>query len=187
MFVCLMFICIRISIKHEVKPHIKAFRAKASLQWPSLHGLQFTKKRKRFFSSNYGGVSANDFISQSKEEEIFPDKSTADSLPHLITLNTDSGINMETMVYTKLKILCFFFMKSVCISIKKPWCSFSLFSISLHLFFCLSPSLRPRCLCPGNRLFMSIPTGNPLINVTVCSEIKHLVRVLGTGSRRTAN
>ncbi|KAI3368781.1 hypothetical protein L3Q82_025768, partial [Scortum barcoo] len=51
----------------------------------------------------------------------------------------------------------------------------SLFSLSLSISVsvCLPP-LRPRCLCPGNRLFMSIPTGNPLINVTVCSEIKHL-------------
>lgn len=31
--------------------------------------------------------------------------------------------------------------------------------------------LRPRCLCPGSRLFMSLPTGNPL-NVTVCSKIR---------------
>lgn len=74
------------------------------------------------------------------------------------------------------KILyCLFFSLFVALSFHQKVLMPCLSSLCLlpSQFPSVSP-LRPRCPCPGNRLFMSIPTGNPLMNVTVCSEIKHL-------------
>lgn len=83
-------------------------------------------------------------------------------------------------------ITCLFPCLSFCFTLfqSESHDALSLLSPSISVNVRLSPHLRPRCLYPGSRLFMSTPTGNPLINVTVCSEIKHLVGVLGKGLGR---
>ena len=99
-----------------------------------------------------------------------------------------SAPNWKSCIIT----LPFFPSPSVCCSLFQ---SESHDAVSLFAL-CLPPSPFPSVSLPpsgrdapvqGAGLFMSIPTGNPLINVTVCSEIKHLARVLGKGSGRTVN